>query len=71
VHDDPYRAPAEREIGELALVAGVNPGRAMSAGRARSVAGLRPDPERHQIHVLLDAVHRSRGELRQKRINVL
>ena len=71
VHDDPHPAPAEREIGELALVAGVNPGRATSAARARRVACPRPDPERHQVPVLLDAVHRGRRELRQKRINTL
>jgi len=71
VHDDLHPAPAEREIGELALVAGVNPGRAAPAARARRVACLRPHPERHQISALLDVVHRDGSELRQKRINVL
>jgi hypothetical protein len=71
MHDDLHLAPAEREIGELALVAGVNPRRAKPAGRALPVAGLRPDPERHQALALLDAVHHGRGQLRQKRINAL
>ena len=71
VHDDLHLPRAEREIGELALVPGMNPGRATPAARAGRVACLRPDPERHQIPGLLDAVDRSRRELRQKRINSL
>jgi len=71
VHDDLHLPRTEREIGELALVPGVNPGRATPAARARRVACLRPDPEHHQVPGLLDAVHRSRRELRQKRINSL
>jgi hypothetical protein len=71
VDGDPHPACAEREIGELALVAGVNPGRATSAARARRIACLGPHAKRHQISALLDAVHRDGSELRQKRINAL
>jgi hypothetical protein len=65
VHDDLHRALAEREIGELALVAGVNPGRATLAARARRIAGLPAHAKHHQIAALLDAVHRGSSELRQ------
>jgi len=39
--------------------------------RARRIARLPPDPERHEISALLNAVHRGGTELRQKRINAL
>jgi hypothetical protein len=68
-HDDLHLAAAEREIGELALLAGVNSGRVMPAARALPVAGLRPDAERHPAVALLDAVHHGCGQLWQKRIN--
>jgi hypothetical protein len=71
VDGDPHPACAEREIGELALVPGVNPGRATPAARARRIACLGSHAKRHQISALLDAVHRDSSELRQKRINAL
>jgi len=71
VHDNPHPAPAERQIGELALVAGVNPGRATPAARARRIACPGPHAKCHQVAALLDAVYRCCRELRQKRINAL
>jgi len=71
LHDHQRPAAAGRKAGELTLVAGVNPGRAPAASRARRIARLPPDPERHQIPAVLDAIHRGGSELRQKRINVL
>jgi DNA-binding transcriptional LysR family regulator len=56
-------------ISQLTLIAGVNPRRAPAAPRARRVARLRPDPERHQVPAELDAVHGGSRELRQKRVN--
>jgi hypothetical protein len=64
-------AAADRKVGELTLIAGVDPGRAPAAPRARRVGCLRPDPERHPFPVQLDAVDHGRSELRQKLINVL
>jgi hypothetical protein len=71
VHDDSHPVPAEREIGKLALVASVNPGRATPAARARRIACPGPHPKRHQVPGLLDAIHHDSRELRQKRINAL
>jgi hypothetical protein len=71
VQDDLHPARAEREVSEPTLVAGVNPRREIPAGWARHVAGLRLDPERHQVFVLLDAADRDGSELRQKRVNTL
>jgi hypothetical protein len=66
-HQDP--PAAERKVGELTLVAGVNPRRAPAAPGARHVARPRPDPERHHVPAQLDAVYDRGSELRQKRIN--
>jgi hypothetical protein len=71
VRDHPHPAAAERKVGQLALIAGVNAGRAPAAARARRVASLRPDPERHQVRGQFDAVHPGRSELGQKRIKSL
>ena len=40
---------AERKVGKVPLVAGMNPRRAPAAAGARRVARIRPDPERHQV----------------------
>jgi hypothetical protein len=71
VRDHLHPPAAERKAGKLTLIAGVNPRRAPAASRARRVARLRPDPERHQVSAQLDTVHRRSSELRQKRINGL
>jgi hypothetical protein len=71
VRDHPQPAGADRKVGQFPLIAGVNPGRAPAAPRARRVARTSPDPERHQVSAQLDAVHRGSSELRQKRINGL
>jgi len=71
VHDNPHPAPAEREIGELALVAGVNPGRATPAARARRIACPARTRNVTRSPPCLDAVDRCRRELRQKGINAL
>jgi hypothetical protein len=71
VRDGLHLATAERKVGELALVTGVNPGRAPAASWARRVARLRPDPKRDEIPDLLDAVHHGSCELRQKRVDAL
>ena len=70
-HDDLHLPRAEREIGEPTLVAGVDPGRATPAARARRIAGLRPDPERHQIPTCSTLSTLAGREVWQKRINSL
>jgi hypothetical protein len=71
MRDHPHSPAAERKAGELTLVAGMNPGRAPAAPRARRIARLRPDPERHQVSAQLDAIDRGSSELRQQCINGL
>jgi Major Facilitator Superfamily len=65
LRDDPRPPVAERKVGELTLIDGVNPRRAPAASGARAVGCPGLDWERNQVPAQLDIVH-SRGSERGK-----